>query len=281
MAAMLATPQHRAWRAGIHAQGQQAPRSERLPLWAGNPPALIGSVPLFLIEKLALSRNLDGDSLLIKEEHKMAQIGRIIGPVTESLAQLADAMRRQGLVATWRNEQLAVCNPNGQRLGTMERAAVRPFGIATQAVHLVGTTEEGGFWAQQRAFNKPNDPGMWDTLMGGMVSAADTVPEALARETWEEAGLRLSDLQNLRHGGAITLHKPTHNTSDLGFLVERIDWYTATVPREVTPVNQDGEVEQFQCLSLEQLLQQLYAGAFTHEAAWIWDEALQHLLGSP
>jgi hypothetical protein len=38
---------------------------------------------------------------------------------------------------------------------------------------------------QQRALDKANDPGLWDTLMGGMVSAADTVATALARETWE------------------------------------------------------------------------------------------------
>jgi len=27
-------------------------------------------------------------------------------------------------------------------------------------------------WVQQRALDKANDPGLWDTLMGGMVSAA-------------------------------------------------------------------------------------------------------------
>ena len=45
-------------------------------------------------------------------------------------------------------------------------------------VHLVGRHSDGRFWVQQRAHDKPNDPGMWDTLMGGMVSAADSLPTA-------------------------------------------------------------------------------------------------------
>ena len=72
-------------------------------------------------------------------------------------------------------------------IGQVERGAVRPLGIATQAVHLVGHAADGRIWVQQRALNKANDPGLWDTLMGGMVSAADTVATALVRETWEEA----------------------------------------------------------------------------------------------
>ena len=33
-------------------------------------------------------------------------------------------------------------------------------------MHLVGETSDGHFWVQQRALNKANDPGQWDTLMG-------------------------------------------------------------------------------------------------------------------
>jgi hypothetical protein len=62
---------------------------------------------------------------------------------------------------------------------------VRPLGIATRAVHLVGVCADGSIWVQQRSEDKANNPGMWDTLMGGMVSAADGLAEALARETWE------------------------------------------------------------------------------------------------
>ena len=73
----------------------------------------------------------------------------------------------------------------------MERAVVRPLGITTFAVHLLASPD-GRHWVQQRSLTKPNDPGLWDTLMGGMIPASDSMAQALERETWEEAGLRLS-----------------------------------------------------------------------------------------
>jgi hypothetical protein len=112
-----------------------------------------------------------------------------MGDVTTSLNKIAVALHEAGLAGAWRDEQLAVPDQFGHRKGTVERAAVRPLGITTLAVHLVGQSLDGRFWVQQRAFDKSNDPGLWDTLMGGMVSAADTVETALVRETWEEAGL--------------------------------------------------------------------------------------------
>ncbi len=124
-----------------------------------------------------------------------------MGDVTTSLNKIAVALHEAGLAGAWRDEQLAVPDQFGHRKGTVERAAVRPLGITTLAVHLVGQSPDGRFWVQQRAFDKSNDPGLWDTLMGGMVSAADTVETALVRETWEEAGLHTAALQAMRYGG--------------------------------------------------------------------------------
>jgi 8-oxo-dGTP pyrophosphatase MutT (NUDIX family) len=127
---------------------------------------------------------------------------------------------------------------------------------------------------QQRALNKANDPGLWDTLMGGMVSAADTVATALVRETWEEAGLRVNDLQSVAPGGRVTLRRPTEPGS-AGYMVEQIDWYRAVVPDGLEPVNQDGEVAQFALLDRAELLHRLAQNQFTTEAALILVAALQ------
>ena len=50
----------------------------------------------------------------------------------------------------WRNELLSVNDASGRSVAMIERAAVRPLGIATRAVHLVGWAEQGGVWVQQR-----------------------------------------------------------------------------------------------------------------------------------
>ena len=188
--------------------------------------------------------------------------------VTTGLNQIADLLRDAGLAGAWRNEQLAVRNESGGQIGTVERGAVRPLGIATLAVHLVGQSPDGRFWVQQRAFDKPNDPGKWDTLMGGMVSSVDTVETALERETWEEAGLNIADLKNLRYGGRQSNCRPSSDGA-AGYMQEFIEWYVATLPDGLMPINQDGEVAQFALIDQAHLLAGMERGEFTLEASLI------------
>ena len=189
--------------------------------------------------------------------------------MTAPFSALANTLREAGLLGAWRFELLPVLTDRGQRVGQIERAAVRALGLATAAVHLTAQAPDGRTWVQQRAFNKPNDPGLWDTLMGGMVSAADTLAQALERETWEEAGLRLDQLHGLAHAGHLTIERPSGGTDDVGYTVERIDWFSATLPEGVVPKNQDGEVERFDCVDLTQLRADVVAGRYTLEAALI------------
>lgn len=184
-------------------------------------------------------------------------------------------MRDAGLAGAWRDEQLAVCDEAGQRMGTIERAAVRPLGITTHAVHLAAQTADGHHWVQQRALDKSVDPGLLDTLMGGMISATDTLETALQRETWEEAGLQLTELHSLQNGGCLTTGRPSPDGGGTGYLVEHIDWYYCTVPAGVRPVNQDGEVELFALLPRDELLHRMQHNDFTIDAALILAQVLR------
>ena len=220
------------------------------------------------MHNLALQANKYGRKQLLKEEQTGWHLMAGKGAVTDCLNQLADTMRHAGVAGAWRDEQLAVRDESAAEIATIERGAVRPLGIATLAVYLVGQTLDGRFWVQQRALNKPNDPGKWDTLMGGMVSAGDTVDMALERETWEEAGLRIRDLQNLRYGGRQSNCRPSSDGA-AGYMQEFIEWYVATVPDGLTPINQDGEVAQFVLMDEAELVATMQRGEFTTEAALI------------
>lgn len=187
--------------------------------------------------------------------------------ITTRLNQLAQVMRQQGLAGAWRDEQLAVRNQQGEKIATIERGAVRPLGIATRAVHLIGMGKDGAIWVQQRADDKATNPGMWDTLMGGMVSASDELLDALARETWEEAGLRVADLLNVQHGGHVDFARPSDEAEGRGYMQERIDWFCAEVPAAMHPVNQDGEVQRFELIDEEMVEDWLVQGRFTPEAS--------------
>jgi 8-oxo-dGTP pyrophosphatase MutT (NUDIX family) len=174
----------------------------------------------------------------------------------------------------WRREKLAVCSSDGQCLATVERGAVRALGITTHGVHLHGYTRNQGVWVQQRALNKATDPGRWDTLMGGMVPASDSLAEALARETYEEAGLPLNQIQSLHLVDHFTIRTPSASDSGLGYVVERIDWFEGVLPMHVAPVNRDGEVQQFRRIDSRTLCQMLMHGDFTTEASVILGRSL-------
>ena len=151
----------------------------------------------------------------------------------------------------------------------------------THRLAVGGQAPGGQFWVQQRALDKPNNSGLWDTLMGSMASSRDTVETALARETWEEAGLQPHQLHNLAHGGVLTVRKPSPDGNGAGYVVEHIIWYTCTVPDGVVPVNQDGKVEQFALMSAAQLLEAVQNGAFTLEASLILADVMGHNFESP
>jgi isopentenyldiphosphate isomerase len=266
VSAALSVAARAAWRA----RADQPPRRPRVPLWAGA--ARIGSVEPALFPG-ALPPAAIGESGLVRPARRGHDEGwQVNGELTDTLRELGLAMREAGIAHAWRDEQLAVTDERGQTLGTIERAIVRPLGITTFAVHLAGFSAEGQHWVQQRSLTKPNDPGLWDTLVGGMIPACDSTERALERETWEEAGLRLGQVADLRRGGRIDIRRPSGDGPH-GYVVEQVVWYRCVVPEGVTPANQDGEVAQFRLMRAEELCEALLREQFTVEAALILLEA--------
>jgi 8-oxo-dGTP pyrophosphatase MutT (NUDIX family) len=246
-----------AWLARLRARADAPPRVARTPLCAGD--ARIGSVePDFFVR-------LGTPTSLVREHGRGWHLQ---GDVTRTLHEIALAMREAGVADAWRDEQLAVTDESGRTLGTVERGAVRWLGVTTHAVHLVGFAPDGRHWIQQRSWDKANDPGLWDTLVGGLVSASDSLERALERETWEEAGLRIEQVRELRHGGRVSTQRPSESVAS-GYIVEHIDWYRCVVSEKVVPANQDGEVQQFALLSDSEVVRMLRGNEFTLEAALV------------
>jgi 8-oxo-dGTP pyrophosphatase MutT (NUDIX family) len=193
------------------------------------------------------------------------------GEPDATLAQAARFLQSAGLAGKWRDELLAVTDDKGRRYGAVERAVVRPLGVRTVAVHLMGLDARGHVWLQQRAHDKATDPGKWDTLVGGLVSADEPdLLTALARETWEEAGLNTAKLQ-VRAAGTLHERRPVDDT---GYLVEDLVLYEAVIPETLQPKNQDGEVAQFALLPVARVLEMLQADEFTLEATLLLAESL-------
>ena len=80
--------------------------------------------------------------------------------------------------------------------------------------------------------------------------------------------MNIADLKNLRYGGRQSNCRPSSDGA-AGYMQELIEWYVATLPDGLMPINQDGEVAQFALMDEAQLLHAIQRGEFTLEASLI------------
>jgi 8-oxo-dGTP pyrophosphatase MutT (NUDIX family) len=188
-----------------------------------------------------------------------------------ALADWAQALRAAQRLSTWRNELLAVAalpktyavlQDLPLSLAVVERGAARVLGIFTHAVHMVGLSAKGDIWLQQRALSKATDPGLWDSMAGGLLNSTDTLTQGVLRETYEEAGLTRDDLSDCVPCGMVQEHRYT----DDGYIAQAVWAHRATLKPNVTPHNLDGEVMGFACVSRDTLLELIAAKQVSHEA---------------
>jgi len=260
------TPEAR-WLCAARARAQVEPRVARVPLSvagasAAMPVHRIGSVEPTIAERMVAAR------LPITAR---AAGYCVADPASASLHAIARWLHVEKIAAHWRGELLSVVDDEGRTVGAIERGVVRVLGLATEAVHLVGVDARGATWVQKRAQTKSTDPGLWDTTMGGQVTAGEAVGTTLMRETMEEAGIDVALLCDLVHGTPILIRRPVRE----GYMVERIEVFRGVVPDGVEPVNRDGEVERFERLDDAALLARLAAGEFTLEATLILGAELE------
>ncbi|HUH40360.1 MAG TPA: DUF4743 domain-containing protein [Castellaniella sp.] len=183
-------------------------------------------------------------------------------PLDAVLRQIAEALQAAGCLRAWRDELLDVVG-EGRPLARIERGAVRPLGLLTQAVHLNAWGPDGRLWIARRSPGKPTDPGLWDTLAGGLVAAGENPEIALLRESHEEAGLQAAQIAG---HGPLRMALRMHRRLPEGYQVENLLWCDCVLDEGVTPVNLDGEVSEFRRVDPDELWRMLAAGAFTLEA---------------
>lgn len=153
-----------------------------------------------------------------------------LSPVVERLAQ-------EGFIPGWRNERYLI-----EGLFEIERAAARPFGLTTHAVHVNGIAADGkNMWLARRSRSKAIDPGLLDNLVGGGVAAGMSAEQTLVKEAWEEAGIPAQLARNARRGGTARILREVPE----GVQSELIEVYDLDLPSGFEPKNQDGEVSEY------------------------------------
>jgi len=181
-------------------------------------------------------------------------------PVLEELAE-------DGFIPGWRDERYRI-----EDLFDIERAAARPFGLTTQAVHVNGIAG-GRMWLARRSETKPIDPGMLDNLVGGGVTARLSPAQVLVKEAWEEAGIPAELARTATPGGKMSVLREVPE----GVQSETISIYDLELPADWLPQNQDGEVSEFRLLTFAEVEREV----LTYEAGLVARDCLKRRARAP
>ena len=197
-----------------------------------------------------------------------------------AVAPIVRALERRGIIGGWRDELYAVHAEGDVAMPVLlhlERAAARPFGITSHAVHVNGIVEPATpgsplrFWIARRSPTKSIDPGMLDNLIGGGVPAGLGVAATLIKEAWEEAGLDATQVAGATAGRRLRIRREVPE----GLQSEIIHVHDLVLPDGVVPDNQDGEVAGFACMPAAAVIALLREGRrMTADASLVTLDAL-------
>lgn len=238
------------------------PLVQQLPPYGSMPITISNKVCGWVTPQALPHLTKTSDVILGPEAVHIAQNSDNFDYISNKLNEIALSLKGTGCLRGWRNEQIDVIG-EGQLLATIERAATRALGLLTQAVHLNAWSTDGRMWVARRSDSKQNNPGMWDTLVGGLVSASESPETSLLRESHEEAGLSPEDLKNM---GPLTLSVRMHRHLPEGYQVEDLYVCNCILADNVKPKNLDGEVSEIQLVSIENIIEMLEQDLFTYEA---------------
>lgn len=260
--------------ADLLSRANQPPQAESLPLF------IAGQRCGWLFAKAAQALKVLKHVEIL---HDSAHIGHLVssGPELNALlATVATTLRQAGCAPGWRNELLDVwpeqplgsaSSLDSQPLGAIERGVVRPLGLLTRAVHLSGWSTNGHLWVARRSLTKATDPGMWDTLVGGLISSQEDIQVGLVRESDEEAGLEAQDIA--ARTPLRTIARMLRQVPE-GYQVEDVLTCECILPAHAIPKNRDGEVVEIQLMAPVTIFNMLIQGAFTLEASIVLAEDL-------
>ena len=163
----------------------------------------------------------------------------------------------------WRNEKYEIKTTfSSKLLFEMERAATPLFGIRSYGCHINGYVNHSTLglclWTQKRSMTKPTWPGMNDNFVGGGLSSGMGVRETAIKEAGEEANVPEHLAVQMKQAGSVSfLHK---NERGLNPQTEFV--FDLELPETFSPGNNDGEVESFKLVPVEEVRSLICSGQY-------------------
>lgn len=154
-------------------------------------------------------------------------------------------------------EYLEIVNKDGEVTGLAARSEVHGNpSMLHKVVHVLVFNSSGSLLLQKRSANKDVAPGMWDTSVGGHVSAGEDILFSARREMEEELGVVPQELEYLY----AYIHSNPYET-------ELVNTYRCTYDGEIS-FNRE-EIDEVRFWKLEEIRQSVGKGRlssnFEHE----------------
>ncbi|MBV7435058.1 DUF4743 domain-containing protein [Cardiobacteriaceae bacterium TAE3-ERU3] len=173
-------------------------------------------------------------------------------------ALLASPIRKlydAGIVTGWRNELYPLaeshhCSP----VALIERAAMPLFGGCGYGVHVNGLTKKNNrtyLWIARRAWNKPTDPGKLDQIAAGGMPFGISAFKNMQKESAEEAAISFELSAQAKAVSTSSYFYQVEN----GIRADVLFNYDLWLPDDFAPHNTDGEVAEFSCLPIEEVME--------------------------
>lgn len=174
---------------------------------------------------------------------------------TQAVGEVLESLRERGIIDGWRDELYPVNRSWSEPACLLiERAAVPWLGVRGYGVHMNGYVRETNgmrMWVARRSLSKPTGPGKLDQMVAGGQPADIGLRDNMVKECGEEAGIPLEIAGRVRAVGAISYALET----SIGFRPDLIFNFDLELPGEFSPVNTDGEVEDFYLWPMEQVME--------------------------
>jgi isopentenyl-diphosphate delta-isomerase type 1 len=162
-------------------------------------------------------------------------------------------------------EMFQLVDRNGTPIGTASRQECHGNPrLIHLVVHLHLFDPEGRLYLQKRSMCKDTNPGLWDTSVGGHVSAGETVSEALLREAREELGIEAT--------GASFLYS---YLSEGSFESEFAECFMLESSKPIHP--DSGEIDEGRHFTLDEVQRMIGTGVLTPMFEREWPRLLAAL----
>jgi hypothetical protein len=177
--------------------------------------------------------------------------------ISAAVDRVVDALVEAHRIPKWRNETFDVMPHWGEKpLFRLDRGAVPFFGVRAYGIHLNGYRHEGDrwfLWIGRRARNKQVSPGKLDNIVAGGISSGYGAAATLAKEAAEEAAIGAALIARAVPAGALTYRMETR----LGIRDDVMFVYDLELPADFVPINSDGEIEGFELMPLDVILERI------------------------